>query len=70
MIITPDASVTLTAGNVTVSTLTLTPTITDAYEKKNGALRFITRRIQVDREGTAIATLEEVIIVRDPKARS
>lgn len=51
-------------------TLTLTPTITDAYEKKNGALRFITRRIQVDREGTAIATLEEVIIVRDPKARS
>jgi acyl dehydratase len=46
-------------------TLTVTSTITDIYAKKNGALEFIERRTVVEREGQAVATLQQVLVVRN-----
>jgi acyl dehydratase len=50
-------------------TLTAAPRIIDAYSKKGGALEFIIKRTAVTRaDGSAVADLETVIVVRNPGA--
>ncbi len=53
------------AGDV----LTATPKITDVYSKKGGALDFIVKDTAVTRsDGTLVAELKTVIVVRNPGA--
>jgi acyl dehydratase len=48
-------------------TLTATPRIVDVYSKKGGALEFIVKNTTVTRaDGSAVADLETVIVVRNP----
>jgi acyl dehydratase len=50
-------------------TLTATPRIVDVYSKKGGALEFIVKNTAVTRaDGSAVADLETVIVVRNPGA--
>jgi acyl dehydratase len=50
-------------------TLTATPRIVDVYSKKGGALEFIVKNTTVTRaDGSAVADLETVIVVRNPGA--
>jgi acyl dehydratase len=50
-------------------TLTATPRIADVYSKKGGALEFIVKNTAVTRaDGSAVADLETVIVVRNPGA--
>jgi acyl dehydratase len=50
-------------------TLTATPRIVDVYRKKGGALEFIVKNTAVTRaDGSAVADLETVIVVRNPGA--
>jgi acyl dehydratase len=50
-------------------TLTATPRIVDVYSKKGGALEFIVKNTAVTRaDGSAVADLETVIVVRNPEA--
>lgn len=50
-------------------TLTATPRIVDVYSKKSGALEFIVKNTAVTRaDGSAVADLETVIVVRNPGA--
>jgi acyl dehydratase len=50
-------------------TLTATPRIIDVYSKKGGALEFIVKSTAVTRaDGSAVADLETVIVVRNPGA--
>jgi acyl dehydratase len=50
-------------------TLTATPQIVDAYSKKGGALEFIVKNTAVTRaDGSAVADLQTVIVVRNPEA--
>jgi acyl dehydratase len=47
--------------------LTATPRITDVYSKKGGALEFIVKETAITRaDGTAVADLKSVIVVRNP----
>ena len=46
-------------------TLESTSTITDVHAKKDGALEFLTRRSEITRQGDPIATLEQVIVIRN-----
>src|SRR5699024_5560809 len=39
--------------------------LVDYYEKKGGSLKFLTRQTDVTRDGEAIATLSNVMIVRE-----
>ncbi|NNH75216.1 MaoC family dehydratase [Nocardia uniformis] len=49
--------------------LTATPRIADVYSKKGGALDFIVKETAVTRaDGTAVADLKSVIVVRNPGA--
>jgi acyl dehydratase len=49
-------------------TLTATPRIVDVYSKKGGALEFIVKNTAVTRaDGSAVADLETVIVVRNPE---
>ncbi|MEV0084777.1 MaoC family dehydratase N-terminal domain-containing protein [Saccharopolyspora sp. NPDC050642] len=41
------------------------PRISDYYEKKGGALRFLVRRTEVSRAGEPIAALTNTLVVRD-----
>ncbi|MGB8407837.1 MAG: MaoC family dehydratase N-terminal domain-containing protein [Mycobacterium sp.] len=53
------------AGDV----LTATPRITDVYSKKGGALDFIVKETTVTRaDGSLVAELKTVIVVRNPGA--
>ncbi len=53
------------AGDV----LTATPRITDIYSKKGGALEFIVKETAVTRaDGSLVADLKTVIVVRNPGA--
>ncbi|MEV0705131.1 MaoC family dehydratase N-terminal domain-containing protein [Saccharopolyspora sp. NPDC050389] len=48
-------------------TLVLRPVITDVYDRKGGALEFVVRETTVTRDdGSAVADLKEVLIVRHP----
>jgi hypothetical protein len=48
--------------------LTLTPVITNVYEKRAGALEFVVRKTTVRKvDGTLVATMEETIVVRHPE---
>jgi hypothetical protein len=50
-------------------TLMATPRIVDVYSKKGGALEFIVKNTAVTRaDGSAVADLETVIVVRNPGA--
>jgi acyl dehydratase len=50
-------------------TLTATPRIVDVYSKKGGALEFIVKNTAITRaDGSAVADLETVIVVRNPGA--
>jgi acyl dehydratase len=50
-------------------TLTATPRIVDVYSKKGGVLEFIVKNTAVTRaDGSAVADLETVIVVRNPGA--
>jgi acyl dehydratase len=50
-------------------TLTATPRIVDVYSKKGGALEFIVKNTAVTRaDGSAVADLETVVVVRNPGA--
>jgi acyl dehydratase len=50
-------------------TLTATPRIVDVYSKKGGALEFIVKNTAVTRaDGSAVADLETVIVVRNPES--
>jgi acyl dehydratase len=50
-------------------TLTATPRIVDVYSKKGGALEFIVKNTAVTcADGSAVADLETVIVVRNPDA--
>jgi acyl dehydratase len=50
-------------------TLTATPRIVDVYSKKDGALEFIVKNTAVTRaDGSAVADLETVVVVRSPGA--
>jgi acyl dehydratase len=50
-------------------TLTATPRIVDVYSKKGGALDFIVKNTAITRaDGSAVADLETVIVVRNPGA--
>ena len=50
-------------------TLTATPRIVDIYSKKGGALEFIVKQTAVTRaDGSAVADLETVMVVRHPRA--
>ncbi|KAA8887177.1 MaoC family dehydratase [Nocardia colli] len=56
---------TAVAGDV----LTATPTIGNVYTKKGGALEFIEKTSTVTRaDGTLVAELKSVIVVRNPEA--
>ncbi|WP_040831225.1 MaoC family dehydratase N-terminal domain-containing protein [Nocardia jiangxiensis] len=49
--------------------LTATPRVTDVYSKKGGALEFIVKETAITRvDGTAVADLKSVIVVRNPGA--
>jgi hypothetical protein len=48
--------------------LTFESRITDDYERKGGALRFLVRRTRVTRAGESIADLGNVIVVQQPEA--
>jgi acyl dehydratase len=49
------------------ATLTATPRIVDVYSKRGGALEFIVKNTAVTRaDGSAVADLETVIVVRNP----
>ncbi|MFZ2965273.1 MAG: MaoC family dehydratase N-terminal domain-containing protein [Rhodoglobus sp.] len=49
-------------------TLTFSPVITDVFEKRGGALEFLSRESAVTRpDGTPVATLTEMIVVRHPE---
>ncbi|AHK29138.1 acyl dehydratase [Rhodococcus opacus PD630] len=45
--------------------LVLTPSYSDYYEKKGGALRFLVRRTAVTRKGEPVAELENVLVIRE-----
>lgn len=48
-------------------TLRFAPRITDQYQKKGGSLKFVVRETRVEGEdGTAVADLRSVFVVRDP----
>lgn len=50
-------------------TLTARPRITDVYSKKGGALEFVVKQTDVTRvDGTAVAELTSVIVIRNPGA--
>jgi acyl dehydratase len=50
-------------------TLTATPRIVDVYSKKGGALEFIVKNTAITRaDGSAVADLETVVVVRKPGA--
>jgi acyl dehydratase len=50
-------------------TLTAAPRIVDVYSKKGGALEFIVKNTVITRaDGSAVADLETVIVVRNPGA--
>lgn len=49
--------------------LAFTPRITDYYERKGGALRFVVRETRVTRLGSEIASLRNVLIILDEAAR-
>lgn len=49
------------AGDV----LTARSTITDVYEKKGGTLEFIERRTDITRDGQPVATLTQVLVIRN-----
>ena len=52
------------AGDV----LTLSPEITDAYDKRGGALEFVVTNTAVTRaDGSAVANLVETLVVRHPE---
>ncbi|TSD98062.1 MaoC family dehydratase [Skermania sp. ID1734] len=54
------------AGDV----LTSTPRITDVYSKKGGALEFVVKESTVTRtDGSVVAELTSVIVVRNPEVR-
>ncbi|MCU1640128.1 MAG: uncharacterized protein JWN03_403 [Nocardia sp.] len=56
---------TAVAGDV----LTARPRITDVYSKKGGALEFLVKETAVTRaDGSAVADLKSVIVVRNPGA--
>ncbi|MEV6275877.1 MaoC family dehydratase N-terminal domain-containing protein [Nocardia sp. NPDC051832] len=56
---------TAVAGDV----LTATPRITDVYSKKGGALEFLVKETAITRaDGSAVADLKSVIVVRNPGA--
>ena len=56
---------TAVAGDV----LTATPRITDVYSKKGGALEFLVKETAVTRaDGSAVADLKSIIVVRNPGA--
>ncbi len=46
-------------------TLDLAPRYSDYYEKKNGALRFLVRQTHVSRDGEPVATLTNVLVIRE-----
>lgn len=46
-------------------TLTVSSAITDVYAKKNGALEFIERQTTVRRGDETVATLQQVLVVRN-----
>jgi acyl dehydratase len=49
-------------------TLRFAPRISDRYEKKGGSLKFFVRRTRVEAEdGSAVADLRSVFVVRDPR---
>jgi hypothetical protein len=49
-------------------TLRFAPRITDQYQKKGGSLKFVVRETRVEgHDGTAVADLRYVLVVRDPK---
>jgi hypothetical protein len=50
--------------------LTFESRITDDYERKGGALRFLVRETRVTRGREPIADLGNVIVVRQPEARA
>lgn len=45
-------------------TLTVQSRITDVYTRKDGALEFVVRQIDVHREDQDIASLEQVLVIR------
>lgn len=49
--------------------LVFRPRVGDYYEKKNGALRFLVRDTTVTRDGTVIAELRNVLVVREQGGR-
>jgi hypothetical protein len=56
---------TAVAGDV----LTATPRITDVYSKKGGALEFLVKETAITRaDGSAVADLKSIIVVRNPGA--
>lgn len=48
----------------------LSASYTDCYEKKGGALKFIERTTEVTREGTPIARLRNLLVVRELEGMS
>ena len=48
-------------------TLSYSGRVTDTYSKKNGALDFLVRTVDVTREGKPIARLTNTLVVRNPK---
>ncbi|MBB2503803.1 MaoC family dehydratase N-terminal domain-containing protein [Amycolatopsis echigonensis] len=50
-------------------TLVASPRIADIYAKKGGALQFVVKQTAVARDdGTPVADLESVLVIRDPEA--
>lgn len=49
-------------------TLAYNGTVTNVYSKKNGALDFLVRTVDVTRDGEPIARLTNTLVVRNPKA--
>ncbi|MDP9101194.1 MAG: MaoC family dehydratase N-terminal domain-containing protein [Actinomycetota bacterium] len=47
-------------------TLTAQSTVTDLYSKKGGALEFLERQTTVTRDDQKVATLTQVLVVRNP----
>ena len=47
--------------------VTFRPRITEAYEKRGGALEFITLETTITRDDEPIATLTETVVVRHPE---
>ncbi|MFC0450179.1 MaoC family dehydratase N-terminal domain-containing protein [Rhodococcus jostii] len=48
-------------------TLSYSGRVTDTYSKKNGALDFLVRTVDVTRDGKPIARLTNTLVVRNPK---